>query len=603
MRDVWIGCDQGVDAPGPTPDRNVLFAVLLPRDGLTGYPRWSLELPEDFSGVRIDRDEFAGELAGEDQPTLGHQRAANIRALERRLPFRLAGERVDGAQIAALLGVKDIGKLHAEPEFARLEVDRLLGRQSFVVHTPVERVDIKQSRRRVERHRRPVLSAMDRRIDPCLAALGDNLLGLLAPHRASGLRVDAVGPVDRDELVGGQQLAGRAFKHIEEAVAARLHDDLARRAGDRQIGLDQLIDPVVVVRIIRSHLVMPDHFAGLGPNSDDRIRVEVVAFPVDRIPRRRIADAPEYEVELGIIGAGDPGRAAAGLPGLLVGGPGLGALLTAFGDRIGAPQRLAGLRIEALEIAAYAVFGARDAGDHHAVRDQRCDRHRVAVLGVLGFGAPDLLAGLLVERDHIGVERGAVELAVEQRTATIDDAAADDPCRLRRIFDHGLPDFLAGQGIDRDGFLMIGNEDHTVLDQGLGLHAPVVAHAVRPRGHQPLDVLTIDLCQRAIAVLRLAHAVAQHVARVLLVILEIVRGLGECRKRKSRAQHGSQHRCPDHDVSSILMARFLLGSDRVGTSYSVVCQGWYLEYATLNSLGRARRAAIPPARKSGGTNP
>lgn len=72
--------------------------------------------------------------------------------------------------------------------------------------------------------------------------------------------------------------------------------------------------------------------------------------------------------------------------------------------------------------------------------------------------------------------------------------------------------------------------------------------------------------------LRLAHAVAQHVARVLLLILEIVRGLGERRKRKSRAQHGNQHRCPDYDVSSTLMTRFLLESDRVETSYSIICR-------------------------------
>src|SRR5262245_50374695 len=72
-RDVGIGCDQRVDAAGAAPDRDELLAVLLPRDGLTGDAGRSLELPENFSGLRIDRDEFAGELAGEDQPARGHQ--------------------------------------------------------------------------------------------------------------------------------------------------------------------------------------------------------------------------------------------------------------------------------------------------------------------------------------------------------------------------------------------------------------------------------------------------------------------------------------------------------------------------------------------------
>ena len=46
--------------------------------------------------------------------------------------------------------------------------------------------------------------------------------------------------------------------------------------------------------------------------------------------------------------------------------------------------------------------------------------------GSLTFGAPDFLAGLDVERDHVGVERRAVELAVEQRGAAVDDAATND---------------------------------------------------------------------------------------------------------------------------------------------------------------------------------
>ena len=82
-------------------------------------------------------------------------------------------------------------------------------------------------------------------------------------------------------------------------------------------------------------------------------------------------------------------------------------------DRMGAPQMLAGRRIPAVDEAARAELGAGDAGDHDAVGDQRRHRHRVAFLEVGGLLAPELLAGLGVERDHIGVERGAEQLAVE----------------------------------------------------------------------------------------------------------------------------------------------------------------------------------------------
>ena len=323
---------------------------------------------------------------------------------------------------------------------------------------------------------------------------------------------------------------------------------LRRAAVDGKVGQDPFVDAVVVERIARRHLEVPDHLAGLGLKRQHGVGVEIVALAIERIPRRRIAGAPVDQIKVGIIGTGDPGRAAALFPGIA--GPGLGAGLALFGNRIGAPERFTGLRIEPFEIAADAVFRARNARNDDAVRHQRRDRHGVAVLRIRRLRAPDLLAGLGIERDHIGVEGCAIELAVEQRRAAIDDAAANDARRLRRIFDHGLPDFPAGQRIDRHRLLVVGEKDHAVLHQGLALEAAIVGHTVGPRRHQSLDGLTIDLSERAEAVLAIAHAVGQHVARRLVVVLELVGGLSERRHRNCRAHERGQQCRSHHDVVS-----------------------------------------------------
>src|SRR5262249_38281197 len=101
-----------------------LLAVEFPGDRLSDDAGGGLEFPQNLAAVGIDRHEFAGEAAGEHQSAGSHERAREIRALERRRPLRLAGEGVDGAQIAAAIGViEQIGPwpLHAEMRLAGLE--------------------------------------------------------------------------------------------------------------------------------------------------------------------------------------------------------------------------------------------------------------------------------------------------------------------------------------------------------------------------------------------------------------------------------------------------------------------------------------------------
>ena len=82
---------------------------------------------------------------------------------------------------------------------------------------------------------------------------------------------------------------------------------------------------------------MPLDRARLWLQRQDRRGIEVVARAEARIPRGRVAGAPVDGVQLGILGSGQPGRAAAALPRVAAIFPGLGPRLARRGHGIGAP--------------------------------------------------------------------------------------------------------------------------------------------------------------------------------------------------------------------------------------------------------------------------
>ena len=156
------------------------------------------------------------------------------------------------------------------------------------------------------------------------------------------------------------------------------------------------------------------------------------------------------------------------------------------------------------------------------------------------FWLPELLAGLGVERDHMGIERGAEHLAVVDRGAAIDDAAADDARRLRRILDLGLPDLLAGLDVDRHRGVVGRDVDHALIDDRLRFLGPVVGEAVVPHRHQVLDVVLVDLGQRAVALQIVAHAVIEHVGGIGRALDQLFGGLGACAMRCKNGEAGGQ---------------------------------------------------------------
>ena len=72
------------------------------RSQVTGCPTLpapSLELPQRLAGLRIERDELAGEPASEHDVARRDQRAGEVRALIGDRPFGLAGQRVNRARV------------------------------------------------------------------------------------------------------------------------------------------------------------------------------------------------------------------------------------------------------------------------------------------------------------------------------------------------------------------------------------------------------------------------------------------------------------------------------------------------------------------------
>ena len=196
---------------------------------------------------------------------------------------------------------------------------------------------------------------------------------------------------------------------------------------------------------------------------------------------------------------------------------------------------LAGGYIVSFEEAANAEFRAGHADDDDAVGDQRRARHGVAVLDRCRLGRfhlPDHLAGLGVHGDDLVVQKQPDDHPVVDRDAAIDDAAAHDAQRLRRIVVRGAPELLAGQRIDGRRHVVGGGVDHAVLDDRECLRAAAVVDRVGPLRHQLADIALVDARQRAVALAAVAHPVDEHVARGLLVVLEIV---GALRQRAGRA--------------------------------------------------------------------
>ena len=234
---------------------------------------------------------------------------------------------------------------------------------------------------------------------------------------------------------------------------------------------------------------------GRDVEGDHRGRVEIVARSLVPEPGRSVARAPEGEIGLGIVGAGDPDGAAAALVMVAARRPGLAAGLARLWHGVGLPELLAGPGIDRGHEAAHTQFAARCAEDHLAVDDQRRHRHVVGLLVVVNLRGPGFLSGLDVERDQHAIGGREIDLVAVERDAAAGRMQMNHVFRKRPLV---TPQQLAGRGLDGEHLVTgRGHEHDAVVHDGRGLMALHLAGRHAPDLLQAPDGVRRDLLERA----------------------------------------------------------------------------------------------------------
>ena len=117
----------------------------------------------------------------------------------------------------------------------------------------------------------------------------------------SGL-VETARPVHLHERCARKELSRDAIEDIEVAVPVRPQHQFGRLAVPVHIDQHGNLNRVVVVGVVRGELEVPLQLAGVRVESNDRIRVEIVARTLVGIPvRSRVPHAPVHQIELGVV--------------------------------------------------------------------------------------------------------------------------------------------------------------------------------------------------------------------------------------------------------------------------------------------------------------
>ena len=172
-------------------------------------------------------------------------------------------------------------------------------------------------------------------------------------------------------------------------------------------------------------------------------------------------------------------------------------------------------------MAAVAELAAGAADDDHVLDDQRSHGGALAGPDVAVSRVPDLLAGLGVERDHVGGQGGDEHLALGDGDAPVHVAAAQRHVERRR--GPVLPQDVAGLGVERPHPAVPAGDVHDAVDDERGRLervrrlARVQAHRAAledPFGLELGDVLLVDLVQRAVALPVVGAVVREPVLRL-----------------------------------------------------------------------------------------
>ena len=238
----------------------------------------------------------------------------------------------------------------------------------FVKEAAIRDRDIGQAGERAEGHRVPSVTAVrsgdERRTGLLIFVKGGGI-----EDGAACFQINGTGPGDGGVRLCGKQLAGGAVEDVEETVLGSVKQNFSRGVVDREVGKDDGLVGIVIPCVAGSLLIMPDVFAGVGFERDDRADEEIVAASraaSGPVPRSAIADTEVDEIELGVVGDGVPdGAASADVP--PPAGPGFcgffengsfEGLCRIAGYSVEPPSHFSSVGIVGGDVTAHAVFGS-----------------------------------------------------------------------------------------------------------------------------------------------------------------------------------------------------------------------------------------------------
>ncbi len=206
--------------------------------------------------------------------------------------------------------------------------------------------------------------------------------------RAPRLFIEPAGPVHLCKGPAQKKFSRASVQNVEETVAVGRKQKLPRRSIPLRIDENRNLHRVVVMRIVRRELEIPLQSAGFRVERDDGIGIKIVALPLSVVEvRAGIADSPVRQVELGIVGPGDPHGCSPVRPGISA--PAFVSWLAGPRNRIEFPRFLAGFRIISGNKPANAVLAAGHSYQHLVLDYQRRQRHRIARGGIRHLYRPD----------------------------------------------------------------------------------------------------------------------------------------------------------------------------------------------------------------------
>src|SRR5713101_1285236 len=213
---------------------------------------------------------------------------------------------------------------------------------------------------------------------------------------------------------------------------------------------------------MRRVLVIAFDLAGIGVESERRVRVEVVAGPVVRDPWPWIPGAPVSRVCCGVIDPGNPGRSAAPFVGLSC--PGVATRLVCRRHGISFPDALSSERVKRAYGAPNAELATRVAGDDFAAHRKRRQGRVTTRFIVIDWNSPNLLSRTGVKSNERTIGRRHVDVVTIQSDPTVCWMELEQAVRVLP----GVPPQLgSGLGVQRDNVVLRGRDEHSAaIDDG-----------------------------------------------------------------------------------------------------------------------------------------